>query len=222
MKKIEKLLYCPFDGHPTTQELKHVHREKSAGDWTEASGKPIFRDIDYYVAYCKHGGLLLYSSEKGDLAKADHTNNLEILWPDPGFLPQSVPEEVQKSYIEAQKSRNYNPDTFGFHIRRGLEAVCDNCGIQRYKENKKGFVPLSHRIKELVKQRELPTVMTKMIDAVKDWCNEATHYHLDPRLVPDLDLFFRGIVHYVYIWPERLRAMLHNIKDLNETKTLER
>jgi hypothetical protein len=211
MRKIERNLYCPSHGHRTTQELTYVRRVKSVGDWTEADDAPSIKCINYYLAYCKQGDLLLYAKEKCDATKSNPAD-FELLWPAPGILPPCVPAEVRHSYSEATKAKNDNPDTFGFHIRRGLEQVCDDCGIPRSKPDKKGNVNLSQRIEELVEQRKLPDVMKRMMHVLRDWGNNAVHYHLDPRLVPDVDLFFNGIVHYLYVWPDMLKASLDNMK----------
>ena len=55
---------------------------------------------------------------------------------------------------------------------------------------------------------------------LKEIGNIGTHpgVNIDPRLVPDIDMFFRAVVQYVYIVPSKLDEILANINELKKSR----
>jgi hypothetical protein len=224
MKRIEENMFCPLCGHPTTQRLRHVHNIREAGDWSSVDGAPIYKDVNYYIGICRQGkGLLLYSTEKPEHMEGEQPENLEILWPDPGILPDSVPAEVRRYYVEAKKVQNYNANDFVFKVRQALEVICAQQGVGSYKDKPEAYKPLHEKIKDLVEQNHLPPVIERMMFTLKELGNIGTHpgVNIDPRLVPDIDMFFRAVVQYVYIVPSRLDEILTNINELKKSSQKE-
>jgi uncharacterized protein DUF4145 len=122
-----------------------------------------------------------------------------LYWPDSGALHPSIPDDVRKYYVEANQVRRASPSSFVVQIRRAIEALCRDRGVQ------KGV--LKQRLDALAERGEIPPTLTAMADLIRLLGNIGAHdssedvYSADVEAV---DAFFRAVVEYVYVAPARV------------------
>ena len=115
-------------------------------------------------------------------------------------LPEPVPINVREVYAEASRIKRSAPNAFAVMLRRALEAVCDDRGVE------KGA--LGERLRKLADHGEVPPLLAEVSDVVRMLGNIGAHASSLSVTVPDtwvLDDFFRAIVEYVYIAPSKLK-----------------
>jgi uncharacterized protein DUF4145 len=197
MKKIARKAFCPLDGYPTEQRLELTRQSQPFGDYTLYMVEPAPKKTFYYVAVCKMcNGVMLYSAENDDIEES--FPKAELLWPVLTRLSRSVPSKIRKYYDTALRFRNHEPDVFGVQIRRGLEAICVDRGIEEKGD-------LYQKIEELTGREQLPPMIRGMMQALRKVCNFAAHdSHIKPEYVPTIDMFFRALLEYVYVIPVEL------------------
>jgi Domain of unknown function (DUF4145) len=197
MRKIARKAFCPLDGYPTEQRLELTRQSQPFGDYTLYMVEPAPKKTYYYVAVCKMcNGVMLYSAENDDIEES--FPKAELLWPVLTRLSHKVPSKIRKYYDTALRFKNHEPDLYGSQIRRGLEAICDDRGIN-------GREDLYTKIEKLTKREQLPTMLREMMQALRKVCNFAAHdSHIKPEYVLTIDMFFRALLEYVYVIPVEL------------------
>lgn len=181
------VFYCPACGNRAPHRVCGEH-------WTDVGGEflpnEVFRIL--ILGECQTCSRVALFECVGD-----DIEDGQAVWPK-FRLPTSVPATVAEIYESAQEHWERDLNAFALHIRRGLEAICDDqqCGTSRDV--------LGRRLRSL--QGRLPEVLRDAPKLLKDLCNEGAHFGgslttSDRRVI---DTFFLAVLDYVYIAPARL------------------
>ncbi len=211
-KEIRAVAFCPHCGNKAPQKLIHTQHydntwySTDTGEISEGPGGPS----TYYVATCETcNEVLLYLDALGEFEPRAF-NFSDLVWPESG-LHGSVPSAVASCYSEAERIKNLAPNAFAAQIRKALEAICDDRGA------KAG--PLQYRLKELVTKGEIPAILADMSDALRTLGNVGAHTNeqgIKPIQVRAIDDFFRAIVEYVYVAPNKLAEFRKGLSRLKK------
>ncbi len=126
-----------------------------------------------------------------------------LVWPRrvEAALSSSVPEALRAIYAEAQSVRESSPHSFAVLIGRALETIRRDLGIPR---------------KELERLNSTSAVgLGELAMRITEWRNIAAHAdsrEVTAEQVDDIDSFFRLIVEYVYVLPQKLEKARGKIK----------
>jgi hypothetical protein len=156
----------------------------------------------YFVAECETCHELLVYLAEAYIPEDNMFPDAGLIWPDPGLLGRGVPDVVKEIYEEAARIRNLAPNAFAVQIRRALEALCDD------REAKEGS--LFDRLNDLAQKNEIPPVLSEMSDVLRLLGNIGAHASqqaVKPGHVRVIDEFFRAIVEYVYIAPQKIKQL---------------
>lgn len=157
-------------------------------------------------------GLLLYwtngnPSDEGESGPLDYFQDARLLWPEHIVSADVLPAAVAAIYAEATIIKRLSPNSFAVQIRRALEAICTERGV-------KGNT-LYKMLNELAQQGDLPPVLAEMTDVLRLLGNMGAHASDQPvrtSQVDALDEFFRAVIEYLYIAPNRLRQFQKRLK----------
>jgi len=133
----------------------------------------------------------------------------DLLWPKQRSLSDPVPERVRKIYEEASRIRDLAPNAFAVQVRRALEALCIDRGLPQGA--------LGKRLEQLVARGELPAALAEMSDVLRLLGNVGAHadsLEVHRGHVYALDEFFRAIVEYVYVAPQKVREFRKQLEAL--------
>lgn len=195
MDIIRKVGYCPHCGNSAPQRLIQSHYNSEC----DADGQQTAPPEGYFVSVCDTcNGLLLYLAYGYVPEESDFLSS-ELLWPDDARVPIDIPEEVGDIYREALKLRKLSPAAFAIHIRKALEAVCDE---QRVPSG-----TLDSRLKKLSEMGSIPSVLGEMAFTIKDLGNIAAHDLKNTISVFEvccIEDYFRAILDYLYVMPAKL------------------
>ena len=188
----KKILFCPHCGNTTTQKLVYSHAYEDIA-YDESGEKSDFAPpCEYFVRICETcNDLLVYYSIVEDLPVLIYPKSIE--------LPICVPQKVRQCYLEAAKIKNTAPNAYAVMIRRGLEAICEDRNI------KKGS--LQERLEILAKNGDIPPTLVEITSILRTLGNVGAHSSSEKITVPmtwGMDEFFRAIIEYVYIAPDKV------------------
>jgi len=167
----------------------------------------------YFIAECETCHEILVYLAEAHIPDEKNFIDSSLIWPDPGFLGQGVPELIKAIYREATVIKNLAPNAFAVQIRRALEALCDDRGA------KKGS--LFERLNGLVENNEIPPVLSEMSDVIRLIGNIGAHasqQNVKPGHVKIIDEFFRAIIEYVYVAPQKIMKLKNQLKVLKENE----
>lgn len=200
MERIVRISFCPHCSNRAPHRLVHIQEgeevelfytidgEERTNEWMET----------YYIAICETCERpLVYLAEKS--RHEEDFSDAHRIWPVSGLDP-AVPKIVGKCYQEAASIKNRAPNAFAGQIRRALEALCDNRGA------KKGTLHI--RLKELADKGEIPPILAEMTDVLRLIGNVGVHsvsQSVELYQVNAIDEFFRAVVEYVYVAPEKVK-----------------
>ena len=203
----QRVAFCPHCGNVTPQTV--VFAQHSA---IRDENNTIECDItDYFLVCgtCERG--LAYSTEFSRRGGKGHYGAV-LCWPDPGVLDIVVPEAIRSVYQEASRIKSLSPSAFAVLIRRSLEALCHDRGIQKRT--------LMESLRELSIRGEIPSRLSEMTDALRFFGNYGAH-HVEhsvlPRHVPIINNFFRAVIEYVYVAPSRIDEVRIHLEELKQT-----
>lgn len=201
MDIIRQVAYCPHCSNVATQKLIHTQPYRTHAfllDGTPTDSDSV--ECAYFVAECETcNEILLYLAEV-DIPKKENFAYAHLVWPQTGSLGKAVPKRISDCYVEAARIRNLAPNAFAVQIRRGLEAICDDRGAL------KG--PLQVRLKHLAERGEMPPVLAEMTDVLRLLGNMGAHsasQSVKAGHVREIDEFFRAIVEYIYVAPNKVK-----------------
>ena len=193
-----RIHFCPHCGNETPQRLLFLHEHQLI--LYDAAGKRNDEDevgAIYYIAECGTcGDLLLYHSVLGDISDFYQA---ELIHPSAERLPECVPTTVREAYEEAARIRGLAPNAYAVMLRRALEAVCDDRSVQH------GV--LQKRLALLAERGELPSTLAEASSILRTLGNAGAHQTRMKVTIPmtwGMAEFFRAIVEYVYIAPDRI------------------
>jgi len=192
--------FCPHCSNISPQKLIHQHAYECT--MYDADGKKSTNGTpcEYFIFTCETCDELLLYHSFGD-------DEPTLFYPKNNELDKSVPEKVAHCYTEAVNIKNRAPTAYAIMIRKGLEAICDDRKI------KKGT--LFKRLKALEEKGEIPSNLITMSDVLRELGNAAAHDTELKVTVPltwGMDGFFRAIVEYVYVAPNKIKEFKERIQ----------
>lgn len=202
--------FCPHCGNKSPQRIVFEHTYRDV--WYDQQGAPI-PEIDSFesetiVCVCETcDQVLLYDG----VAFAESGRWPELRYPRNSYLPDVVPGSVRMIYQEASIVKQNSPSSFALLIRKALEAICED------RKTPEGT--LAARLKYLANKGEIPPVLADVTEVLRTVGNTAAHGTLEKITAPmtwAIDDFFRAVVEYVYVAPNKLeefRARLKKMKD---------
>lgn len=214
MKQPRKLVaFCPHCGNRSPQQVVYKHSYRDT--WYSQDGTPTplseAPESEAVLCICETCNLaLLYDglgySETGAWPP-------ELAYPKGEYLPRSVPESVRSIYREAAIVKRSAPNAFAMMIRKGLEAICDDRAAPNGT--------LAKRLKFLVDKRDIPPVLAEVTDVLRVVGNSAAHGSLQkitPNMTWAIDDFFRVLVEYVYVAPNKLQEFRGRLAELGKNE----
>ena len=190
--------FCPHCGNRSPQRIafEHAYRDTWYGPDGKATPHGEAPESEAIVCICETcDAVLLYDG----VSYEESGVWPELVYPRNSTLPSSVPLPVRGIYGEAAMVKQNAPNAFAIMIRKGLEAICDD------RSAPKGT--LAERLKYLVEKSEIPLGLAELTDVLRVVGNAAAHGSLQSITTPmtwAMDEFFRAIVEYVYIAPNKL------------------
>ena len=198
MSEIRSVGFCPHCGNTSPQTLIHTRSVEDTG-WDTGTGEEMELEVTYFVAacdVCDH--ILLYSAVEQEVPDT-HFTSADLTFPEAGDLDRSVPREVSAPYKEASRIKRLAPNAFAVQIRRALEALCHDRGAPERN--------LAQALRTLADKGEIPPTLAEMSDVLRLIGNIGAHHTsatVHPSQVYAIDNFFRAVVEYVYVAPNRL------------------
>lgn len=185
--------FCPHCGNRAVQKeygrFQHPTDDEGWSSWS-----------CYFLMRCTTCSQpLLYETEhphslENEESPHDAIIGTTLLYPNVGQLHFCVPENVKNRYREAAKIRDLSPNGFANQIRRSLEAVCKDRGINPF--------PLQKALETLASRGEIPDRLSEMTGFIRMLGNIGSHdgdEDVLPEFVLPIDQFFRAVVEYVYV-----------------------
>ena len=217
MDEIRKVAYCPHCGNRAPQKLIHSQHTSEVGWITDdESAEEQIDDLPvaYYVASCETcNAILLYQATVNVLEDKDFIQ-ADLVWPESGELHKSVPASVTKIYNEALRIKTLAPNAFAVQIRRALEALCADRGAKQ--------AVLQRMLKEFSDRGEIPATLAEFTDVLRLLGNVGAHAaseSVKPWQVYAMDEFFRAVVEYVYVAPNKLKEFKDSLKILKSKES---
>jgi len=219
MDSLTKIAFCLHCCNRTPQTAIAVHT-CSETTWFESEDGGREEEVDYdgtyFVATCGTcRQLLLYwkqgdPNDEGPSGRLTYFRQSGLIWPARLMSGSAVPAPVATIYAEAAVVKRISPNSFAVQIRRALEAVCADRGATGHS--------LHGMLAELGRRGDLPPVLVEMTDVLRLLGNVGAHASdrtVRPSQVDALDEFFRAVVEYVYIAPEKLRRFREKLKNFD-------
>lgn len=142
-----------------------------------------------------------------DGRSAHSFNNANLTWPLVIENDAAVPKIVLKIYKEASYIKVKSPSAFVVHIRKALEAICNDQGIT-------GKTKLYKKLQKLSSLGKLPSLLSEVTDVIKLIGNAGAHHGPDVHNYHAgiVDDFFRLVLQYLYIAPAKLNKFKSEIE----------
>ncbi|TFG75547.1 MAG: DUF4145 domain-containing protein [Thermodesulfobacteriales bacterium] len=209
-KEIRCVAFCPHCNNRAPQTLVHTQEFETTVP-SGAGDEETEIVAHYYVVSCDTcKGILIYADVFTD---GDETNFIDyfLVWPEKKTLPFPVPKHIKQIYEEAVVIQKASPDAFAVQIRRGLEAICIDRGIKEKN--------LQAALKRLAEKGEIPKVLAEVTDVLRLLGNVGAHWtgqHVHPSQTPALDDFFKAIVEYIYVAPNKLLEFKNQLEEFKK------
>jgi len=200
-KERRRVGFCPSCGNTAPQRIVHTHRYTTTWYREDGSSHRDGPDMIAHFCVCETcDAPLLYDGIDPTEVGGNWT---PLAYPTPAEYGNEVPLAVHKIYEQASKCKERAPLGFAVLIRKALEAICDDRGIE--KPRREG--DLFHRLKKLEARGDIPPTLARMSDVLRTLGNTAAHDAPEEITVPmtwAIDEFFRAIVEYVYVAPAKI------------------
>ncbi len=211
MTEADRTAFCPHCGNVAPQRVMLRHSYQT--EWYDLSGQKMTEpgpDMEAIVCICRTcNELLVYDG----MAESECGAWPPLGYPDSGELHKSVPSQIRAVYAEAARVKRTAPNAFAVMLRRALEALCDDRGVDQGA--------LAGRLRALADRGEVPPLLAEVSDVVRILGNMGAHSSEMSVSVPDtwaLDDFFKAIVEYVYVAPGKLKDFKGNLKKVTKVK----
>lgn len=212
--EVRRVAYCPHCGNRAPQRLIHTQRylERTwlGSDGEEADPTPW----STFIAVCETCDKVLLYDNLGDQTNETHFDSCELDYPQSARLHISVPQRIANVYEEASRIKEIAPNAFAVQIRRALEAVCEDRGVEKGTLQKK--------LNKLAKSGEIPPLLAEASEVLRLLGNIGAHgteESVHPLLATAIDDFFRAIVEYTYVAPSKLKDFKSRVSRYMEKKT---
>lgn len=208
---IRCVAFCPHCGNRAPQKLVYSTQFYSYVFDMEGNKSDSDMLAAYFVAQCETCHEVLIYFAEAHIPEKNSFPDSGLLWPDSGYLGQGVPALIKEIYEEATRIKNLAPNAFAVQIRRALEALCNDRGANKGS--------LFDRLDGLVKKNEIPQVLSEMSEVIRLIGNigaHATQQNVKPGHVRIIDEFFRAIIEYVYIAPQKVKQLKEQLKVLKD------
>jgi Domain of unknown function (DUF4145) len=137
-----------------------------------------------------------------------------LTWPEAGGSGDAVPAAVRECYEEALLVRKSSLNSYATNIRRALEAICTDRGI----ENGIPRIPLGKRLQMLAFRDELALRLNDMTLLLKEGGNIGAH--ADRKITSEearlIDKVFKLIVDYFYNVPNEMKQLKAELAGMPE------
>jgi hypothetical protein len=205
MGDIRQVGFCPHCGNKSPQKLIHTQGTTGTG-WFISDGEEVDLTVVYFVASCETCNHILVYRAIEDIPDENFFIFANREYPESGELHRSVPKTVSKVYSEALRIKELAPNAFAVQIRRALEALCEDRGA------KKGT--LQKMLGELSVKGEIPSTLIEATELLRLLGNIGAHASeesVQPWQVRTIDEFFRAIVEYVYVAPDKIKKFRESL-----------
>lgn len=148
----------------------------------------------------------------GNWDLSDDPNNLKeakLLYPISGEMPKIVPEEIRNTYRKASRIKRIDPNAFAVQIRRALEYMCKD-------QDAKGKT-LQAKLQDMGEREMIPPTLVETTDVLRNLGNIGAHAgeaEVTSESANIVDDFFRLIVEYIYIIPNKVEEITEKMKDI--------
>jgi hypothetical protein len=226
MEKIESISYCLHCGNKAPQKL--VFLKEFISDYAEDNNGeeiPILFGVDYILECQTCSRLSVYVtdvSEQGEAEKSFYQS--KRMWPTNTLDLDSfgIPKDILDTYAEASKIKFIAPNAFAVLMRRALEVICIDQGISEKKS-------LHESLKKLTVLGKLPPLLSEVSNIIKIIGNAGAHAVGAPIYrthVLAIDDFFRLVLEYLYVAPNKLEKFKKELEEFRllkkDTKDLEK
>jgi hypothetical protein len=163
----------------------------------------------YFVAVCETcKGILLYWAGPDNHIKPEVFYEAELVWPRPVTHHVSVPKEIINRYEVASRVKDH-PDSFAVEIRKAVECLC----IQKGVDPSKGR--LHQAIERLRKLKLISEEIAEIALALKEFGNEGAHEQgeINSQQVPVIEELFLTIIDQVYVSPYESETMGRRVSE---------
>jgi len=199
--------FCPHCGHDTIQILLYTHIYEDTFQWTK--DKESITEFSSYICSCeKCNGLIIYDGACFLEPPAVYDRDY-IVFPEIKPIDESIPKTIAECYKEALEIKWKSPSTFAVLIRKCLEGMCRDRGLNSGN--------LYNDLTELAKKGEIPPLLVEMTDTLRTLGNIGAHWSdekMNNEHVEIIDDFFKSIIEYVYIAPGKLKKYHDKQKNL--------
>jgi Domain of unknown function (DUF4145) len=190
------VLYCPHCGNMSVQ-TKLVEQACTERSYWGTEAAEESHEALYTVTRCETCLHVLVYSDCEEFT--EETVLGDLVFPQQASMSRSVPSEVKRFFLEAQRVKHASPTAFAVLARRVLEEVCRSKGVRKAN--------LSASLKELAKQGVLPPVLAEASDLVRLVGNAGAHSSNTDVTVPQvwsIESFLKAVIEYLFIAPERI------------------
>jgi hypothetical protein len=202
--------HCPTCGNTAPQRIVYSHRHGIT--WYDDQGRGARGGPDIYSFLC-----ICETCDAPVFYQGVDPNEDGSAWPPLAYPAVSefgseVPRNVRKIYDEAVKCKSHSPMAYALLIRKALEAICDDRGIEKAAGKKSD---LYHRLQVLLSRGDVPPLLAGMTDALREFGNIAAHEDPNAITVPmtwPVHELFITIIEYIYIAPARLAELRQALK----------
>jgi hypothetical protein len=170
-----------------------------------------FMPATYHIVSCDTCHEILVYSDFADRYGAENFEHSDLVWPQRKTLHESVPKDIKRIYEEAALIERSSPDAFAVQIRRGLEAVCIDRGVEERN--------LHQALEQLAAKGEIPPTLAEFTDVLRLLGNIGAHWtgkHVHPLQTFALDDFFRAIIEYIYVAPSKLKEFRNRLAEFGK------
>lgn len=201
------VLFCPHCGNKTGQVLL-CSQQYEQKFYSVSSAEESDHSSQYNVVKCETCSEVLLYTELLEPGFPHESVFGDLVYPKPIARMGSVPDNVRKIFLEAQRVKAISPIAFVVLARRLLEEICIDKGL-------KGKT-LYDNLKALAKRGELPPVTAEASDLVRLIGNAGAHASATQVTVPDtwaIEEFIRVVLEYVYVAPAQIEEFKKRLAD---------
>jgi hypothetical protein len=208
MAKEKQLMECSHCGNkaPQTIEFSITTSEDCYIDDVLVEDAVL---IDYILIHCSSCGqvslLVFYPGEElGELKDA------HILYPNIKKVSDNVPLTIKESYQEAIKVKRISNTAFLILIRKSLEFLCRDKGLEGRN--------LKEQIEKLSKEGIIPEGLYIVAEKLRLFGNFGAHdrVKISEEEISLIDDLFSTLIDYVYVLPDKIKKMELKLKELKK------